>query len=316
MAPTWFCSFAINGDIISFPPCNDSLLHQCSKVTSSCPVLSRHQGKIYAVQRIWTHWVPLWALAQSAHHLEFQFPLTSLSSTLPGLTSDLLVCNGGSVGGVEDFGWPATISLSRLILNLQHNGFSTLLNFSPVSIPWALKRESASSFCSDQFLLSVGSLDLLSNFAHVTLESKLLNILCRHGELTLQSPHLCLILNHLSRLPESFTPESKPIPWRISTFSLQLRRQLVCVILSPYQLDTLLWFSFSAHQVAVILIHSENRAGHYMRVSWHFLKTHVFPCSALYRMKSSHVHSVDWAVSNLQRLKFSPTLQFPSVVQL
>lgn len=173
-------------------------------------------------------------------YLEFQFPLTSLSSTLPGLKIDLLVCNGRSVIGVEDFVLPATISLSRLILNSRHSGFSTLLNFSTVSTPWALKRESASSFCSDQFLLSAGSLDLLSNFPHVTLESKLLNILCRHGELTLQSPHLCLVLNHLSGLPKSFTPERKPIPWGISTFSLQLRRQLVCAILSPYQLDTLL----------------------------------------------------------------------------
>ena len=36
-------------------------------------------------------------------YLEFQFPLTSLSSTLPGLKSDLIICNGGSVIGEEDF---------------------------------------------------------------------------------------------------------------------------------------------------------------------------------------------------------------------
>lgn len=227
--PTWFCCFAINRDIISSPPCNDSLLHQCTKVTSSWPVLSLRQGKIKSTLVRGSELI----LCRSAlshnqlNHLESQFPHTSLSSTLPGLKIDLFVCNGRSGIGVEDFGLPATISLSRLTLNSQHSGFSTLWNFSAVSIPWALKRESAPSFYSDQFLLSAGSLDLLSNFPHVTLESKLLNILCRHGELTLQSPHLCLILNHLSGLPKSFTPERKPIPWRISTFSLQLRRHVL-----------------------------------------------------------------------------------------
>lgn len=46
---------------------NSPLLHNSSRMTSSQQVLSAHQCKIHAGQRIWTHLVPLCALAQSTH---------------------------------------------------------------------------------------------------------------------------------------------------------------------------------------------------------------------------------------------------------
>lgn len=146
---------------------------------------------------IWTHLLPLCTLTQSAH-LSW-VSISSYKSLLSSswLETDLLVYNGTSGTGVEEFGLPITIILSLLILNSQHWGFLTLLNFSTVSIPCALKPESISlSFCSwDQFLLSPWGWTCFLIFS--TLESKLLNIL-RRGTVNWFSSHLISALFSIS----------------------------------------------------------------------------------------------------------------------